>query len=242
MIMNKSSIRHTQLGLSGLLISAAIAGATMLTVAGVVVKANRDSYQTPNKVRIEVANQLIQSGLRHWSGLIRSEDRLKALLNKYENNDQVVFRCSSDTNLPESLTPQQTIDILETPNPTEIVHLKGVFAPYDCNKSIDIDNYRLTFEIHGHTHCNSAKERNAENCTVRSIAMNAYAGDEYNPKITIPSTKIQSNQNQANSNTSNKKSNSKPRNNIKNGRSENKEKGKQEANLASSTRRGRNVQ
>lgn len=232
MNIRQSSLRLKQLGLGGLLLSAVIAGATMLTVAGVVMKANRDSYQTPSKVRIEVANQLMQSGLRHWSGLIRSETQLQALLDRYANNEQVVLGCSKDKELPESLSPQQSIDVLETPNATDVIHLKGVFAPYDCNKPIGIDNYRLTFEIHGQTHCNASIERNTESCIVRSIAMNAYAGDEYNPKIKSPIGNSQPRHNKTGNRKNGKpKSSNNNHNNTGNDKSE-------ELN----TRRGRNVQ
>ncbi len=249
---NQPIIRKKQQGLGGLLLSAVITGATLLAVAGVVTKANRESYQTPNKVRIEVANQLVQSGLRHWGSLISSKNKLQELLSEYSNNDRVVLGCSEDKDLPESLSPQETIDTLATPNSTEVVHLKGIFVPYDCNKPIGIDNYRLTFEIHGQTHCNASIKRNMENCIVRTIAMNAYAGEEYNPKINSTDTKTQTKKNNSSNNsgrkpgkssTSNKKNtNASKKNNDQKDQDEETINSKGDETAALNTRRGRNVQ
>lgn len=175
-----------QQGMIGILISGVLSAALILSSAQGMIKSNMDAYHSPNKVKIEVANQLMQSGLRYSNFLLNDNAKLVEIMDKFKNDPTVALKCDVGLVLPDDLQPTKIVDSVVTPETAQKIQIKGVFAPYDCDHDLDITNFRLTFEIVGSTGCNASNAESAEQCVTRSVVMTAYNGETYNPVKSPP--------------------------------------------------------
>ncbi|HEY1059328.1 MAG TPA: hypothetical protein VGE55_11420 [Limnobacter sp.] len=172
--------------MAGILISGLLSIGLLLLAVQSTTRANMDAYHAPNKVNIEVSNQLMQSGLRYGNHLLSAPNELWALFNYFAGDPSVTLTCQEGVRLPDVLVPSRTIKTLQAPSSNQEIQLKGVIAPYDCNQPLDDTNYRLTFEIVGAVSCNSGNQQLADSCTARSVVLNAYKGVTFNPVYTPP--------------------------------------------------------
>lgn len=172
-----------QQGMAGVLVSALISAALLLIATQASTKVNMDSYHAPNKVNIEVANQLVQAGVRYGNYVIATPTAVDAMITQNATNPAVVLSCQSGQPLPERLQPTQVVTTLNTPQNTQEVQIKAVFAPFDCNLPISATNFRLTFETVGAAGCSTGNAAQGDGCVTRSVVQSAYKGDIYRPSI-----------------------------------------------------------
>lgn len=180
----KAAAIQRQTGMIGILISTLLGAFAAIAGASTAIKANMDAYHAPTNARIEVANQLMQSGLRYGNYLLNDLDQLAELIERYKNDPAVALECEVGKPLPDDLQPTKTILTLPTPEGDQYIAIRGVMAPYDCNEPLDEENFRLTFEILGSLGCTNNRDHSA--CTTRSVVLTAFEGDEYRPEKSPP--------------------------------------------------------
>jgi hypothetical protein len=177
------STHKTQRGIVGIFLSAILSAALVVAGAQGTKTANMNAYHTGNKSSIEEATQLMLSGLRHTSAVLQDKEMLQALLDQYANNPNVIMSCGVGKILPETLVPTEVVASLWTPEPTQEIRIKAIFAPYDCYKDFSRTNFRVAFEVTGGSGCNGSTLQNSELCATRAVVMSAYKGTTFNNTI-----------------------------------------------------------
>lgn len=179
---------NTQQGIVGIFLSAVLSAALVVAGAQGTKKANMNAYHTGNKSSIEEANQLMLSGLRYTNNYFKNPTLLQGLMDKYKDNQKIILVCSTQS-FAQTLIPTEVIDDLWTPEATQEIRIKAVFAPYNCLKPLDIENYRVAFEITGGSGCKGNSAQNSELCSTRAVVMTAYQGTEFNAAIPVETPK-----------------------------------------------------
>ena len=121
--------------------------------------------------------------LRYGNYVIATPTAVDALITQNATNPAVVLACQSGQPLPERLQPTQVVTTLNTPQNTQEVQIKAIFAPFDCNLPISANNFRLTFETVGAAGCSTGNAAQGDSCVTRSVVQSAYKGDIYRPSI-----------------------------------------------------------
>lgn len=135
-------------------------------------KTSLDLYLSNSKQHIEEARQLAYAGIRHYHQNYGDDAGIQDMINTYNGDLRIVGECSYTTPLPDTLVPEVDLVTLNTPNNLDHkIVIRGVVAPWACNRPLHNDNYRATFEILASVNCSGASGVDS-GCVKRSFVIN----------------------------------------------------------------------
>lgn len=169
--MNKNTQGSRQRGALGVFMCAALVIIFGLISLQNITSTSVDLYLSNSKQHIEEARQLAYAGLRHYTHNYGNDEAIEELIDQYRSDSEVIGECSFTEALPDTLVPVKLLARPTIPNANQDIEIRGVIVPYDCNRSINNDNYRATFQIVASVNCNS-NSGVSSGCVKRSFVFN----------------------------------------------------------------------